>query len=74
MKIKNMQHCSYLGCPLVNKHQDTAFNKVRSFLRRLLLDPHFFQNCGHQLTLKQSSIENYHNFERNEDRATVFLK
>ena len=33
-----------------------------------MCDPHFFQNCG------TSCIEKYHNFERNEDCATVTLK
>ena len=45
-------------------------------------DPHFFQNCGHfqyniswhQNKVSCCYIENDHNFERNEDRATVFLK
>ena len=44
--------------------------------------PHFFQNCGHFqyniswlcFDLSWWYIENDHNFERNEDRATVFLK
>ena len=46
-----------------------------------LRDPRFFQNCGHfqynQLNQNKVSwcyIENDHNFERNDDRATVFLK
>ena len=41
-------------------------------------DPHFFQNCGSfQYNISWLCFdfsEKYHNFERNEDRATVFLK
>ena len=45
-------------------------------------DPHFFQNCGtfqYNISwlcfdVSWCCIEKYHNFERNEDRATVFLK
>ena len=37
--------------------------------RRQLRDPHFFQNCG---TFQYNN--NYHNFERNDNRETVFLK
>ena len=45
-------------------------------------DTHFFQNCGsfqynisrHPNKVSWCCIENYHNFERNEYRATVFLK
>ena len=40
-------------------------------LRRQLRDPHFFQNYG---SYQYNISWNYHNFERNEDRATVFLK
>ena len=39
---------------------------------------HFFQKCFHvrwnQNKVSWCCIETYHNFERNEDRATVFLK
>ena len=50
--------------------------------RRQLRDPHFFQNCGSFqyniswlcFDVSWCCIENYHNFERNEDHATVFLK
>ena len=45
-------------------------------------DPHFFQNCGSFqyniswfcFDVSWCCIENYHNFERIEDHATVFLK
>ena len=37
-------------------------------------DPHFFQNCGSfQYNFVLMSVDD-HNFERNEDHATVFLK
>ena len=47
-----------------------------------LHDPHFFQNCGtfqYNISwlcfdVSWCCIEKYHNFERNEDCATVFLK
>ena len=50
--------------------------------RRQLRNLHFFQNCGHfqnnischQNKVSWCYIENDHNFERNEDCATVFLK
>ena len=45
-------------------------------------DPYFFQNCGSFqyniswlcFDVSWCCIENYHNFERNDDCATVFLK
>ena len=51
-------------------------------LRTQLHDLHFFQNCGHFqyyiswlcFDVSWCCIENDYNFERNEDRATVFLK
>ena len=43
-----------------------------------MCNPHFFQNCGSfQYNINWlcfDFMKNYHNFERNEDRATVFLK
>ena len=37
-----------------------------------LRDSHFFQNCG-TFQYNNKKVQ-YHNFERNEDRAAVFLK
>ena len=42
-------------------------------LRRQLNDPHFVQNWG-PFYYKSKQKQKYHNFERNEDCATVFLK
>ena len=40
-------------------------------LRRQLHESQFFQNCG---TFNKNQNKKYHNFERNEICATVFLK
>ena len=40
-------------------------------LRRQLHESQFFQNCG---TFNKNQNKKYHNFERIEIRATVFLK
>ena len=42
-----------------------------AILRRQLRNPHLFQNCG---TSNTNQNKKCHNFKRNEDHATVFLK
>ena len=60
LNVFNKPNCSYFFHTNLNLF----------FLRRQLGDPHFFQNCGSF----QYNNNKYHNFERNEDRPTVFLK
>ena len=43
-------------------------------LRRQLHNPHFFQNCGTFQYNNNNNNNKYHNFEINENCATVFLK
>ena len=58
----------YLG--LEKLHIKWILHSSPSILGRQLRDPDFFQKCGTCCCC----IEKYHNFERNEDCATVFLK
>ena len=66
---------------LLNRlHPQIQIPNACPVFRTQLRDPHFFQNCGHFqysinclcFDVSWCGIENDHNFERNEDRATVF--
>ena len=60
-----------------NKKKKHWQDLLQFILRGQLRDPHFFQNCGsfhHNISWLFDFSKNYHNFETNEDCATIFLK